>query len=137
MCWKNLSLTPYYVIIMFSCPSHFIFFIFFKHTKHIVKFTDSGNMSILNQVLYYLPCIYYLTLETYVFKLDSLYLIVTICNGLLQLCCLLVMLSLYPNDGLSMIFFHLFGQLLTNMWEHQVTTMLLKCLCLRLLASKN
>ena len=66
-------------------------------------------LSILNQVLSCLPCISYLNQETYIFILDSWYMIVTTCNGLVQMCCLLVMLSLYPNDGSLMIFSHLVG----------------------------
>ena len=88
----NPFLASYNVINVLSFPAHLIFFIFFKHTKHIVILTNSGNMSFLNQVRYYLPCISYLTLEIYFFILNSLYLIATIRDGLLQLCCPLVML---------------------------------------------
>ena len=88
---------------------------FFKHVKHIVIFTSSGNMCILKQVCYCLPCISYLTLETYVLILKGLYLIFTIHNGLLQLCCLFTMLCLYPTDGLLMNLLHTVCNLLSNM----------------------
>ena len=137
MCWKRPRLTPYHVIRIFSCLAHFTFFIFFKHTKHIVIFTNSGNIPILNQALYCLSWICYLNLVIYVFIPHCLHLIAMVCNGLLQLCCLPVMLPLYPSDFKLMIFFHLVGQLWSNMWIHQIIAMLPIWLSLILMTSKN
>ena len=40
-------------------------------------------------------------------------------------------------DGLSMAFLHFVCKLLSNLWEHHITTMLSDVFCIRLLTSKN
>ena len=70
---------------MLSCPDQFIFFIFFKHKKHIAILSNSGNMSIPNQVRYCFLFISFLTLETYVLTMDSLDLAISFLDILLML----------------------------------------------------
>ena len=110
---------------VFTCPAHF-----FKHSKNIVEFISSREMSVFNQVYYCLPCISYLTLEAYVLILYSLYRCIYFFHDVF-------MLLLDTYDSKLMIFFFPVGQLLSNTWEHRVTTVLCKCLCFRLLTSKN
>ena len=100
-------------------------------------FTNLGNMSILNQCCYFLPCISYLTLGTYVLILDGLYLIVTIRDGLLQLCYLLLMFSLYPNDGLLINFLCPLCKLLSNMRIQHNVAVSSEVFCFWLLTGKQ
>ena len=123
VCWRNPFLAPCHVIRMFSCPSNF------RHTKYIVIFTDSGNMSILNQNHYCLSYISYFTLETCVLILDSINLIFMVFNNLLQL-------SLFPNGGLLMIFFHPVSKLLPNMRKQQIAAVSSEVFCFWLLNGK-
>ena len=131
---KAPFLTSYHEIWIFSSLAWFSFLILFKHRKHIVILTHPGNMSILNQVCYCLPCILCLTLETYILILYSKDLIVLPCDGN-------PMFSLNFNNGLLMnapqVINRLVSQLLSNMWKHCVTAMLSKVSCFWLFSRKQ
>ena len=119
-------------------PGHFIFSMFCKHKKHIVIFTNSGYMSILNQVNYCLHCISYLTFSYFTFFSPFLRLafLVVILNGLdlfNMVCDGKLMLSLDSNDGLLMIFLHLVCKLLSNMRKNHIAAVPLEFFCFWLL----
>ena len=93
---------------MFSSSTKFIFFTFFKHTKHNVHISQLGEhvyfqSSPLSFGLYFLSHLG--VLETYILVLNSLYLILKICNDLLMifLCLVCKFLSTMRKQNIAAV----------------------------------